>query len=156
MSTSYKAQAIANELADKLKSRGLSSLGVVQSFDTDSNPLITIGTGVAGTANAVIKVMPQDWPLAQDVLGNAANAFSPHQIKLATEADYAGTTDNVADADSKAILGPLLTQIIEMGTQWKWYESASGTAPTAATLNSESNLKSANDPDHYRPLLSSQ
>jgi hypothetical protein len=154
MSTSYKSVAISKELADRLRSRGLSTLGVVESFDTDQNPLITIGSGVAGTANFLIKVMPTNWPLAKDILGLAALQYTPTTIAIATEADPAAGAG--ADPTTRAQLLPVLGQCMEMGTHVDWYESANGTAPSAATIADPTKLKASFDQDNYRPLISSQ
>lgn len=155
MATDYKSQAIAHDLADRLKERGLGSLGIVESFDTDGNPLITLGAGVALGANAVLKVRPVDWPLAQDILGLAANVYNPHVIQLVTEADYQGATDNVLDPLSPDQLLKILASAEKMGCILEWYQSATSVAPTAAAII-PSNLKSTFHPDQRYPLISAQ
>jgi hypothetical protein len=163
VANSYKAQAIAHELADKLKTR--QALPVTESFDTDGNPLISLGDGASGDANFVIKVAAVDWPLPQDILGLAQNVYTPHTIAVATEADYAGTVDNIADPTTRAQLLPVIGQCLAMGCETRWYESAAGTAPTAGTITAgassgaafgTTHLKATYAPDHYRPLISQQ
>lgn len=153
MATSFKAQAIANQLADLLKARGLGSLGLVQSFDTDQNPLISIGSGAAGSANFIIKVTPVILPDSQDVLGNASIAYSPHVIQLCTEADPAAGAG--ADPTTRQQLLNVLGQIGRMGARQEWYESASGVAPSAAALIA-GNLKASFEPDPYWPMIGNQ
>lgn len=161
MANSYKALAIAHELADKLKAR--QALAVVESFDTDNNPLITLGAGSPGGANFVIKVAAVDWPLGQDVLGLAQNVFSPHVIAVASEADPAGGAG--ADPTTRAQLLPVIGQCMAMGCETRWYESASGVAPSAGTITAgatgtqafgPTNLKATYAPDVYHALISQQ
>src|SRR3954470_4450865 len=123
MAVSYKAIALSNSVLDKLKARLNGSLTAVQSFDTDGYPLINIGPGTAGSASFLIKIAAASWPKGLDALGLAQNVFTPHIIQLATEADYAGATDNVADPTTRAQLGLVLGQLFGMGCQLDWYES---------------------------------
>jgi hypothetical protein len=153
MATDYKSQAIAHDLASRLGERGLTSLGIVESFDTDGNPLINIGAGSAGGANAVIKCLPVVWPLAQDVLGLSANMYSPHTLQLVTEADP--TAGSGADPLSPNQLMMILGQVQQMGTIVEWYQTAAGTPPTAAGITS-GNLQSTFYPDQRYPLISGQ
>lgn len=159
MATTYKAQAIAHQLADWLKARLNGSPAVlVEGFSAaDQNPYILIndGTPVAGEANFVIKIKPIDWPTAQDILGLAALQYTPHVIQLVTEADT--TAGAAADPFTRAQLLRVLGQIQQMGTRVEWYETAVGTAPTLALLEAGTAvLKDAFDPDFYRPLVSGQ
>src|SRR5690348_11168024 len=70
VSTTAKAIALAHELADRLKNRkAISALTIVESFDTDQNPLIALGTQASSDSAAfLIKIEPVSWPLAQDIL----------------------------------------------------------------------------------------
>jgi len=149
MATSFKAQSIAHELADRLKARGIV---LVESFDTDSNPLITIGDGVAGHQNALVKVLPLNWPLAKDVLGNTAFQYTPHVVQLGTETDAGGSSSVLTIAN----LMPILQQSGDMGCRVEWYESANGVAPTAAILGDATKLKASYDPDLYHPVINGQ
>lgn len=151
MSTSYKAQAIAHELADRLakRSAALAALVLVESFDTDQNPLIAIGTQASSDAEAfLIKVMPVSWPLAQDILGNSALQFTPHVIKVLKEASSTGVTS--------ADILQVLAQVADMGCEVKLYESSHGGGVVAADISDETKLVGDRWPDLYRPLISSQ
>jgi hypothetical protein len=160
MSTTYKAQAISNQLLDWFKARLNGSLVATGAFSsTDQNPYILIsdGTPAAGEANFVVKTMPIAWPLAQDILGLTAIQYTPHVIQLCTEADP--TAGAGADPTTRAQLGLVLGQIYQMGTRVEWYETANGTAPTLSALPSEggsATLKMSFDPDFYRPLINGQ
>lgn len=146
-STSYKAKQIADELAADYRVT-LSSLTLVQSFDSSGNPTIALGAGVAGGANAFIVVKPIDWALAKDIFGNSALQFSPHVIQLCTEANYAATTDNVADTLTAAQIAHLVFPIARVATQFEWYQTATGTAPTVSGITA-ANLKVTKDNDLY-------
>jgi hypothetical protein len=153
MANDYKSQAISNQLADLFKQRLNGSLALVQSNDTDLNPLISIGPGTNGGANAIVKVIPQNWPLAQDVLGLSANIYGPHTVQLVTEADPAGGAG--ADPLTPAQLLLVIGQIVLMGCLVEWYQSASGTAPSAAAIIA-GNLKGTFVPDVQYQMISSQ
>jgi hypothetical protein len=147
-STTYKAQAIAAELADRLKVR--SSLAVAVSQDTDKNPLIQVGSALTtGSEACLIKVEAANWPEAQDVLGNAALAFTPHTIRMLQEAAPAG---GLTSADKLQILA----QVAAMGTEVKLCESSSGSGVVVADLSDDTKVVSSYAPDAWRPLISQQ
>ena len=151
MSTTAKAIKLAAELADRLKVRGgLFALGVTQKFDTDQNPLIYIGSGVATTNEAaIIKIEPIDWPLAVDVFGNAAIEYTPHSIHILQEAAPAGGLSSKDKLD-------IYLQCAAMGTEVKLYESTSGAGVVLADIDDATKLKETYAPDAYRPMISSQ
>jgi hypothetical protein len=156
MANSYKAVAIAADLADRLKERGLvPALALVQGFDTDKNPYLKLGAGANGGRNAIIKVKAVDWPEALDVLGLAQSVFTPHVIQLVSEANYAGATDNVVDTLTASDLLKLMAVAMGPGCIVEWYQSAAGTAPTLAAIL-PANLKETVHPDARYPLISAQ
>lgn len=148
---SFKAQPIAHKLADILKARGYT---LTESFDTDGYPLVSVGPGTNGGKNAIFKVLPTGWPLQTDVLGNTANSYGPHSVLIATEADSAGT--GIAAASGWQFLADMLFQGMLTGCHIDIYQSANGTAPTASTFSTASNLKASFDPDIYHALISQQ
>lgn len=174
--TSYKSIALANQLADWLKARLGTSTSVLQGFDTGDGaftnpPIIYVcpaadttvkadGTNAtAGHANFQIKVCPVPWATAQDVLGNPAIEYTPHVIRLITEADPTGGAGS--DPTTRAQLLAVTAQLTQMGTRVEWYETANGTAPTIAADPNEATpgtatLRTTWDPDFYRPLISAQ
>lgn len=149
MATSFKAQAIAHKLADLYKARGYTP---TESFDTDNNPLISIGPGTAGNKNAIVKVLPTSWPLANDILGNAALQYTPHTIQIVTEADSAGT--GIATATAWQFLFDIMGQATLMGCHVDTYQSANGVAPSTAAITGAP--KSSFDPDLFHALISQQ
>lgn len=132
---SYKAVEIAAELADELKKR-VTGLKLAESADASGNPVITLsdGTPAAGEKVIVIRVGAIDWPLAKDVLGLTAMHFTPHTISICTEANFAGTTDNIADILTPAELLPVLAAVCKRGTRVEWYVSDNGTLPAVAQM----------------------
>lgn len=148
MSTSAKALSLANDLADELKKR--TTLTVAQSFDTDGSPLIQVGTGSIGAAGGLLKVRPQDWPLAKDVLGLSANIYTPHVIQLVTEANASAGAG--ADINTPAQLMVLMAPALLRGCRFEWYNSANGNAPDATDITS-GNLKASFE-SLYHPLTS--
>lgn len=164
MTTTYKAQAIAHELADRLKIRpALAALGVVEAFDSaDQNPLILIGAvnlasnPVAATtvAAAVVKVEPAAWPLAQDIFGNTAIAYAPHEIHILTEAGPAGTP--TGGGLSAAALLELLAQVAAMGTAVNLYQSSTGSGLVYANIDDATKLVDTYAPNVWQPLISQQ
>lgn len=150
MATTYKAQAMSKELADRLKARLNGALTLVQGFDTDQNPYIEIGAGAAGQPNAIIKVMPVDWPLAQDVLGLTANAYTPHKICVVTEAVNTNGS-YLTRAQQLLIFG----QVSLMGSRVEHYNSANGDDPDLDDIV-PAKLVASFEPDLYYPMISSQ
>lgn len=146
-----KAQKLALELADRLKVRAnLSSLAVSVSYDaTDGCAIIQVGTLATTDAGALIKVEAADWPLAKDIFGNAAIAFSPHSAHILTEAGPAGGLTSAEKLD-------LLAQVAAMGTEVKLYESTSGAGVVVADIDSDSKLVGSYAPDAWHPLISQQ
>mgnify|MGYP001367725967 CR=1 FL=1 len=143
---SSKASALSHELADRLRSR--SSLTLVESF-SGSAPVISIGSGSTTTRSAVITTADADWPEAKDILGLTALKYTPHVVKLITEAAPAG---GLTPQDTVNLLG----QLADMGAVVEWWQSASGTGPSLAALATPSNLKATFHPDNQYRLISGQ
>lgn len=157
MATTQKALSLALTLQSKLLAR-LGSVVHDVSFDSDQNPLILIddGTPAAGESAAVIKIQPEPWPLARDVLGNAAIQYTPHVVKLCTEKDPTGG----AGADIMALQTKLsiLAECLALGCKTEWYRTTNGTVPSASALATldDSAPEAAVYPDLYNPMTSQQ
>lgn len=151
MAASAKSRAIANSLAGAFKLR--LSLAVAESFDTDQNPLIKLGSGSIGAAGALIKVKPQDWPEAKDILGLAANIYSPDIIQIVMESNPAGGAG--ADINSMAVLLPILAQCAIYGCKMEVYLSANGNAPDASDIVS-GNLAASFQPSAEHGMIANQ
>lgn len=142
MATTSKALELSAELADELHRRS-PLLVITQSKDSNGDPVLTISadsTPVAGEKVLVVRTKPIDWSLFQNSIGQAMQVYTPHVMQLCTEANYAGTSDNVADILTPAELGLVLLMIGKRGSRVEWYVSANGTVPSTAEMTS-SNLQ---------------
>jgi len=148
MTTSAKSLKLAQELSNYLDQRGYAP---TLKFDSDSNPLILCGSGTPGADNVCIKVMPRDWPLAKDVLGNTAFQYTPSTVMVALEA----TDDGEITLDSATFIWPILGECFMRGARTELWQEANGTAPTASTFATPSNLVASFESLQY-PLVSSQ
>lgn len=151
MGTTKYALASAAELAEELGMR-LPALAISQTFDTDGSPLIQIGAGTAGSAGGIVKISPISWPNATDILGLAQQIYTPHVIKVGLEANYAATTDNVADVNTLDTIMKILGSVALRGSQVQVYQSANGTAPSATTLADATKLVSTFVPNLQYPF----
>lgn len=147
MATTEKARMLSLRLADELKLR-LSALAFAETVGTSGDPLIKIGTGADRSASAVIRIVPFAAPLAKDILGNASSVYATHIVQLATEANFAGTTDNIADNLTRQQLIDILGPCVLIGAQVQWYEEADGTGPSETTID-PTKLKATFNPNPY-------
>jgi hypothetical protein len=150
MATTQKAVDLARDIAAELTLR-LSAMTVTSLTHTDGHPYITVtedATPASGEGVVIIKVRPMAWPLATDVLGNAAQVYSPTVIQVCTEKNYAGATDNVVDnltlsgSTSEQVLLPVLGTCLAKGCIFEWYVTDYGTVPAIAEITS-ANLKAS-------------
>jgi hypothetical protein len=163
MATTFKSAEIAHELADKLKIRAAAlSLEVVESFDTDSNPLITVQPAddhalVAGDVGCMIKVAPVDWPLAKDALGNTAISYGPQRVMVLME-NAAGDTGALLALQN--FLAMILGECLQTGCKLELYGMKNTHAVIAAgftTTVSGNNLGlQGSFQSLYYPMISSQ
>lgn len=151
MASTRKAQSIANKLKQELALRpGLSSLTIVEGVAADGNPTITIGTlASTGTASAYIKVVPMDWPLAKDILGNAQIPYGPHTVKILKEASPGGTL-------TAAQIHQITSAAAIMGAELVLYQSSTGGGVLIADIDNSAKLVSTFEPDVWRPFISAQ
>ncbi len=147
-----KAHAIAADIASELTLR-LPALVITEAVDSDLLPLVKVGDGSAGSASAVIKVIPQDWPLAKDILGLTATIFTPHKIQVVLEANPAGGAG--ADHLTWAQRLPILGVVLGKGTCVEIYEGAAGATIEAGDITS-GNLKATFDGSLVHGMLSNQ
>ncbi len=155
MATTKKAVELARYIEEEIKLR-LPALAVTFSFDDDENPLVQVGDGGAGDAGGLFKVMPISWPLAKDSLGNTAYSVGPHKIMFASEANYAATSDNIADINTTAQLLPLIAVALSKGCRFEWWQEASGTPPAITTFDTASKLKAVFEASLQYPMVQSQ
>jgi hypothetical protein len=152
VSSNYKQLALAKDLAAALGLRKL-GLAITESLDANKNPVIQIGAGTNGSAGGVIRIIPQDWPEAKDILGLDQNIFCPSIIEVALEANPAGGAG--ADINTWAVLLPVLAEVILRGTRVKLYESTAGSAPTTSDMTA-SKLKATFDTSAVYGMIANQ
>lgn len=148
MATTKKAVDLAFDYVSELNQR--STLAASISYDTDGSPLIKVGDGSAGDKGGIVKYAPIDWP-AKDILGLTSQIYTPHVCQIAVEAvSSAGAEPN--DWATKVLL---LGLALSRGTRVEIYESANGTAPSAATIDA-ANLKATWEASAQFPMIDSQ
>jgi len=148
-----KARAIAAEIASSLKFR--TTLAIAESFDSDGYPLVQVGTGDAGDPGGLIKVMPQDWSLAKDILGNTATIYTPHVAKIVFEANAEEGGADEDDVNTWAVLLPIIGEVVMRGTRVELYLSDNASAPDAAEIVAD-NLKATFDPMPTQGMIQNQ
>ena len=152
MASTFKASQLAKKLKQELQLRpGLSSLTFTTGVSSDGSPTIQIGTLATGTASAFIKIVPQDWPLAKDILGNAQNPYATHTIKLLTETAPGGT---LTEGQKHQLTGAAAL----LGCELKRYQSTSGAGVVIADIDNEAKLVTNGtlEPDVWHVATSSQ
>lgn len=128
MAVTQKTLDIARDLS-LLAQHRLPALAFTQGFDTDSCPWFYLGAGVDGGANILVKIAPLSFGPVNPVTGHSANVYVPHVIQIVTEANYAGSDNDVADCLTTAQILPILGDSIRSGCVVEWYNSANGDAP---------------------------
>lgn len=135
MASTTKALATARELIDLWQKEVATTLPViVQSLDTDGNPVITLSadtTPTTGEKVIVVRVKPISWT-ATDIIGHAAQMFTPHVIQVCTEANLAG--GGGADYLTPVELLPVFAEVVRRGMIVEWYVSDNGTVPSTAQM----------------------
>jgi hypothetical protein len=105
---SAKSLNIAAELKNELEQRGYS---VVQSFDTDNEPLLTIGGSTAGQENALIKLKTLAPLGGSPSIGfsglDAASAYCPVVAQLVLESSSVAGSQELNAIDMLKIVASL-------------------------------------------------
>ncbi len=155
---SYKAIEMSAEMADKLKKR-LPAMVHTSTFDVNGDPVITIAqdsTPAAGEKVIIIRTKALTFSLAKDVLGLPETVFTPHVLQICTEANFAGTTDNVADILGPIELLPIIATAGKTGCKVEWHVTANGTIPSTAAIDAGTVLKASYESELYWGMLASQ
>lgn len=140
MANTYKSQALAAELRDELVKR-VSALAVsAVSFDASGDPAITIGTGVAGTQSAFIKVTG-DQPLGTDGLGLTPRAFGTHVVQICLETSTIAGVALLTEVNKL----PIIAECEKFGTRVELYMTANATGPSFGGVIA-ANLKATWEP----------
>lgn len=144
LKSTAKAEALARDLAEKLKKRlaGSATIDTVRE-DKDANgwPLIFLsdgGTETAGNPVILIRIKGDD-AVSKDIFGNAITAAAPHTTEVAYEKD--GTEGEPSRLD----LTTVLFETIKMGTKIAIKEIDDATAVTESAINAASADKTLDD-----------
>jgi hypothetical protein len=132
MASTYKAIAVRDELASAFSIR-IPTLAQVKSFDTNGNPALLVGAASTGNEGFYVKISPVA-SLGFDVIGNAQTNYSNHVAQIVFEANYAGTTDSVADVQKWASKLPAIALLARLGMRVEVYEETNGTAPVDSSI----------------------
>lgn len=147
MAASQKAVSIARQLAEDLGLR--TGLTITSGVDASGNPQIQIGTGVAGTQSAFLRVTQETTLQTDPVLGSAARVYTPHVIQLAVEESATSGLQKLTGIN----FAKILTDCTKFGTKVEVYYSANTVAATVSTI-AAGNLKVTLASDLWHPLTS--
>jgi hypothetical protein len=151
MAATEKALQISKDLKDLFAKQVYSTMPIItESFDSSGYPVLTISADVdpATTEKVVVVVVkPFVTGTQKDVFGNTANTYGPHVIQFCTEANYAATTDNIADYLTPVELLPIICEIAKRGCITEWHVTANGTVPSATAIAAGTVLKAT-----WKPL----
>lgn len=147
--TSYKANALAYELQNRL-ARQFTTVSAV-AFDTDGAPYLTVtnGTLVAGQQAALVKVIAEQ-PLGVDGLGLTPRAFTPHRMQVVLETSSVANVALMTEANKLLLMG----EVTHFGVKTELYLTANGTAVSTAGI-AAAGLKATFDPDMKWKSMSS-
>ncbi|CAB4127220.1 hypothetical protein UFOVP75_88 [uncultured Caudovirales phage] len=149
-----KANAISHAIADALKQRLASTgIAIAEGADSSGNPTIQLGAGTAGAAGGLIRIVPQEWALAKDVLGLTANIYTPHSAQICFEANV--TSGSGADVNTIALQSLVFMEVALHGTRVDVFQTANGTAPVLASFV-ESNRKATFDGSIFQGMIANQ
>ena len=134
MKSTAKAEALARDLAEKLKVRyaGSASIDTVrQAKDAQGWPMIfcsDAGNEAAGQPVIAIRIRNVDM-VSKDVFGNDTFAYAPHALEIAYELDSA----NIEPSRTDLLIAEY--EAIKTGVKVQLKEIADATAVTEASMN---------------------
>lgn len=149
-----KATALLREIKAALAFRTTLSIGEVE-FNADGNPELRVGAAAANAAGALMRIEPQDWPEAEDILGNAATTYVPLVAKIGFEANEEGATAQ-GDINTLATITPLLGELIWRGLKVEVYVTAEDDNPDSADLDDASLLIYTWNPSPVHGMIAGQ
>jgi hypothetical protein len=118
--------------ADELAKRLTTMLPVTIGVTTAGDISISCGDGTAGDKNAFMAFTNFPTPLSTNIVGLAADVYTPTVIQLVTE--HNPTAGAGADILGPFELANLLTVLVNTDARIDWYQSANGTAPVFAGI----------------------
>lgn len=150
-----KAISMARRLADELTFRLNGDLDVVESRDSNGNPLVTVGDAGIGDAGCLIRIVTVP-TIQKNSIGLDQEVFTPHIVQLMTEANYAGSDNGVADINTATQFATFLAVCVETGAKVEIWQTANGTAPSAGAFATGSNKKGEVLSSVQYPLMNQQ
>ncbi len=117
MASTAKANSIARQLKEDLALR-LSSLAIADGYDASGNPQVTLGTLLAASESAYIRVIPES-TIQVDGLGLTQRVYTPHIIQIVLEMF---TTTNLTYMTAPKLM-LLLGECLKHGTKVELYLS---------------------------------
>ena len=147
------AQVIQANLADELTARNaLGTVGtgvgaLVQTTDGSGNPVVTVGSAVAGQDYAFIRIV-QVPTLQTDALGNTQRVYAPTIIQVVLEGTSGAPTTNAVA--TLGFIEKVMASCNKWGAEVDTYLGANGAVPVVADITGVP----ANTyfPDPYNPL----
>lgn len=134
MATAPKAFALIADIASELSLRSsVSALAQTQSTDTDGFPTLLVGAASTTAEGFFLKIAPET-SLFKDAIGNTQVKYTGLVAQVVFEANYAGSSDGVADVQKWTSKLPIIAMLGAKGLKIEVYESSNGTAPTAAGI----------------------
>jgi hypothetical protein len=128
----FKSQVIVRQLVDLLNLRVGSTLGVVQSTDTNGNPTILVGAGTAGSQSAFIRIQPLA-SVGLDGFAQLQQSYGPHQAQTVLETSTIAGVSLVTEANKLLIIGTILG----FGCHFELYLTANTVAVTVAGITGQ-------------------
>jgi hypothetical protein len=153
MATTQKAIDFMKDFAAEMKARK-SGLAQTPGFSaTDSSPTLLVGAASTGNEGFFLKLATYTSP-NKDILGLTQNVYANHIAQIAFEANYASTSDNIADVQQWGSHLPAISILARMGLRVEVYEETNGTAPSETTI-AASKLKATFEGHLQYPLIGS-
>ncbi len=143
----FKAGAMMREIKQSLSYRLPSTYTLTESFDSSSNPVLTIAQdGTWGTTDqyAVLRIQPLVLVFS-NAIGGTQEGFSTHYVDVCLENNSA-TNTLTQSVLSLSIAAPLTQTIEQQSGITRWYLCNLATTPTTAQMTA-GNLVQTDTPD---------
>jgi hypothetical protein len=127
MTISHKAISAARQMKEDIYLR--TGLAVVDSFDANGNPVLTIGTATSTNQGCTVRIKMVD-TVQVDGLGNAQRVYTPHVVQLITETSLVAGVSYLTTSN----LSRILFELTKHGIKVDIYMPAQGQAPTVANI----------------------
>lgn len=127
MTISHKAISAARQMKEDITLR--TGLAVVDSFDGNGNPVLTVGTATSTNQGCTIRIKMIETPFV-DGLGQTQRVFTPHIVQLLTETSLVAGVSYLTTSNLLKIIHEVLKHAMKLDV----YMVAQGSAPTIANI----------------------